>query len=116
MERTKSHDPSELEPRANTLSTSGSQQDAACIIELDSCRRCICITCGIKAYVGLNDRPAGKDVLSIKTERLEAEDVVIVSGMAPNTFSLGSQSRGCTGGGLDHRAPRREYWHVREGS
>ena len=116
LERVNLHNRSELESRASSPSASGSDQDTVWVIDLDGCRRCICVTCGIQACVGLNDHPARKDVLSIKSERLEAKDVVIASDMAPNTFSRRSQSRGCTGGGLDHGAPRHEHWHVREGS
>src|SRR5437899_1663796 len=116
MSRAKHRNRSELESRASSLSASGSDQDTVWVIDIDVCRRCICVTCRIQACVGLNDHPARKDVLSIKSERLEAKDVVITSDMAPNTFSRRSQSRGCTGGGLDHGAPRHEYWHVREGS
>src|SRR5712691_4306579 len=38
MERTKSRNRSALESCPSTLSASGSEQDAVCIIELDGCR------------------------------------------------------------------------------
>ena len=85
-------------------------------IDLDGCRRCVSVTCRVQACFCLNDVLTRQDVLSIKTEVLEAKGIVIVSGMAPNTFSGRSQSRRCTRGRLGQGASRREYYQRLERS
>src|SRR4051812_33167516 len=102
MERTKSHNRSEVESRANSRNASSSDHVAACVIERGGSGRCIRVTCRIQAYSCLSNRPARKDVRSIKTEELEAVDIAVGGGMAPNTFSWRFQSRGYARGRLDH--------------
>src|SRR5207247_6921145 len=87
MERTKAHDQSELESRANSLSTCSCDQVAVWVIDLDGCGPRIGVSCRIHGCFPRNDRPARKDVLRIEREEFEAKREVIASGMAPNTFS-----------------------------
>ena len=62
----------------------------------------------------LNDCPTGKDV-HIKIERLEAKNIVIAVGMAPNACTRRSRSRRYSRGRVEHGASRHEHSHRGEG-